>query len=534
MAADKENDNPPAPGACDEEARPAVFSSTAQEIVFVVVATMAIAMSSLLSGAIIVLTAEVQRDLAMTTAELTWLPASSSLACGCFLLFFGRLADLFGRKLLFLGSMGLFAGFALAAGFARTALQLDVLNGVMGLLSAAANRVFACYSAGNPLGFVFGSIFSGIATQLFNWRASFFLLAIIYLVIAVVALVTVPVDHSSKEPLSRAALKRFDVGGTLLAVAGIGMFSGALSLGSDAPQGWATPYVLVLLILGVVLMVGFVFWERWYPHPLVPMSIWRDRDFSLVIAILLLGFLAFPTMGFWISLVMQELWHLSPLLVAVHLLPMAVGGIVVNVLAGMLMHRVSNTGMMAVGVTAYVGAFLLMGLQHADSSYWAFTFPGLVLAVVGADFEFCVANMYVMSALPPAQQSIAGGIFQTVTKLCLTVGISVSTAIFDAVRAQGTPTTGYFRGDPIAPYSATLLYCAGISGVAMPLCAFLRIGRQGHGGAEKAEAGADRWGLIPQGPAILASTGRWDEGDVRGGGVCTMYGVNDTPQGKYY
>ncbi|KAL0262744.1 hypothetical protein SLS55_001716 [Diplodia seriata] len=521
----------------DNEARPDVFSSTVQEILFVSVATMAIAMSSLLNGAITVLTSQVQTDLGMTTAELTWLAGSSSLASGSFLLFFGRLADLFGRKTLFIGSMALFAVFALAAGFSQTPLQIDILNGVMGLMSAASvppaqgmlgniyqrpskrkNKVFACFSAGNPMGFVFGSIFSGIATQLFNWRASFFLLAIIYVVVVAIALFSVPVDHTQKEKMSVQALKKFDVVGTILTVAGIGLFSGALSLGSDAPQGWKTPYVLVLLILGALLILSFVYWERWCAHPLVPMSIWRDRDFSLVISVLLLGFLAFPIMAFWIALYMQKVRHYSALLVAVHMLPMAIGGIVVNVVAGLVMHRVSNTLLMAVGATAYVASFLLMGLQHADSSYWAFTFPALLLAVVGADFEFCVANMYVMSSLPPAQQSVAGGIFQTVTKLCVTIGMGVSTAVFDAVEARGLATSGYYRDDPIEPYAATFLYCAGIAAVGIPLCAFLRIGTQGHAGAEGEKSATGSESGVGGGNASAESVVMREEDEARGDG----------------
>ena len=66
------------PAPRNNEARPAAFSSTIQEILFVAVATMAIAMSSLLTGAITVLTSQVQRDLNMTTAELTWLTSASS------------------------------------------------------------------------------------------------------------------------------------------------------------------------------------------------------------------------------------------------------------------------------------------------------------------------------------------------------------------------------------------------------------------------------------------------------------------------
>ncbi len=77
-------------------ARPAVFRSTIQEVLFVLTATMAIAMGSWLSGSIVVITSFVGRDLDMNQADITWLVASSSLTGGAFLLFFGRVADLFG------------------------------------------------------------------------------------------------------------------------------------------------------------------------------------------------------------------------------------------------------------------------------------------------------------------------------------------------------------------------------------------------------------------------------------------------------
>ncbi|EKG21118.1 Major facilitator superfamily [Macrophomina phaseolina MS6] len=207
-------------------------------------------------------------------------------------------------------------------------------------------------------------------------------------------------------------------------------------------------------------------------------------------------------MAFWIALYMQKLRHYSALLVAVHMLPMAIGGIIVNVIAGLIMHRVSNTLLMCTGAVAYVAAFLLMGLQHSDSSYWAFIFPGLLLAVVGADFEFCVANMYVMSSLPAEQQSIAGGIFQTVTKLCVTIGMGISTAIFDAVEARGVATSGYFANDPIEPYAATFLYCAGVAALGIPLCGWLRIGVQGGGRKVEEEGSVSERGSSGPGSVV--------------------------------
>ena len=179
-----------------------------------------------------------------------------SLTSGSFLLSFGKVADLFGRRSMFIISLFLFAVVALATGFSRNGITLDVLNGIMGLLSASAvppaqgilgsiyekpsrrkNYAFACFSAGNPLGFVFGSICSGIATQLFGWHASFWLLAIIYLVVTIIAYFTVPEDDIEKLPLTIESLKQFDVIGAALTIGGIGLFSTGLRSGHCRSYG---------------------------------------------------------------------------------------------------------------------------------------------------------------------------------------------------------------------------------------------------------------------------------------------------------
>jgi predicted MFS family arabinose efflux permease len=144
--------------------------------------------------------------------------------------------------------MGAFAVSSLIAGFATNAMYLDILCGILGLWGAAAvppavgilgaaysvpskrkNRAFACFSAGNPVGFVMGSIFSGIAEKLLGWRASFWLLAIIYLAFFVAAIWTVPRTQGQTEKLSWAALGKFDLLGVLLSMAGIALFCSSLT-----------------------------------------------------------------------------------------------------------------------------------------------------------------------------------------------------------------------------------------------------------------------------------------------------------------
>jgi MFS family permease len=474
--------------------RPTCFKSTMQELLFIFTVTMANASTSFLAGSNQVITNSIGRDLHATPAEITWIGASASLAAGSFLLFFGRVADLFGRKNLFVSSMALFSILALATGFAPSAIFLDTFNGLLGLMSAAAvppasgilgatygrpskrkNYAFACYSAGNPVGFVVGSIASGIVTKLFNWRASYWFLAILYLVFTVTAWFTVPKDLDEPDPLNWAAIKRFDVVGAASTVAGVAMFSSAMTLAGDASQGWKTPYVLVLLILGLCLILFFVYWESVFPSPLMPLHIWRDRTFSLLMLILFLGMMSFPPAQFWLSLYMQRVRRLSPLSVAVRLLPQAIMGILVNIVAGLVMHRVSNKLLMLIGTLCYTASFILLGLLDigAGDWYWARVFPSILLTVVGADFEFCVVFSYVASSLPRNKQSMAGGILQTMTKLSVVVGLGIGTALF-------TSNGAVVGDDPLKPYAATFWLSTAASGLSVLMVPFLTLRTQGH------------------------------------------------------
>jgi MFS family permease len=227
--------------------RPACFSSIFQEIFVVLTATMAVGISSMTGGIVTVNSSFIGRDLAMSNAEITWLSAASSLASGSFLLLFARIADFFGRRTMFIGSLLLYSVFSLAAGFSKSGVVLDIFNGLMGLTSAAAvpqaqgmlaaiydvpskrkNAVFACFSAGNPLGFVFGIISGGIVSHIFSWRAAFWWLAILYFVFTAIAIFVLPDETTERRKLDKETIRVFDVIGSLLIIVGTGLFSAGL------------------------------------------------------------------------------------------------------------------------------------------------------------------------------------------------------------------------------------------------------------------------------------------------------------------
>lgn len=108
------------------------------------------------------------------------------------------------------------------------------------------------------------------------------------------------------------------------------------------------------------------------------------------------GYMSFIAAQFWLSFFMQELQKLPALTVALHLLPQAIAGLIYNVIAGSVLHRINNTLLLIMGSLTYIAANILLALMKADSPYWAFIFPSLILAVVGADFHFNVANVSIL------------------------------------------------------------------------------------------------------------------------------------------
>lgn len=108
-------------------------------------------------------------------------------------------------------------------------------------------------------------------------------------------------------------------------------------------------------------------------------------------AVSVLGFMSFQGTSFYLAFFMQEVKQWDALTIAVHLLPQAIAGLLWNVLIGFVLHRVNNTLIMAAGSVCYVAAQVLLSTMKADSSYWAFIFPALILQVVGADFQFNVS-----------------------------------------------------------------------------------------------------------------------------------------------
>lgn len=107
--------------------------------------------------------------------------------------------------------------------------------------------------------------------------------------------------------------------------------------------------------------------------------------------------MGFSAVTLYLALYLQRVKHLSALDITARLLPMVIGGVLVNVVCGLILHRVSNKILTGIGALAYTAAFLILSFMKEDAIYWEFIFPALILVVVGADIHFNVTNVSLAS-----------------------------------------------------------------------------------------------------------------------------------------
>lgn len=260
---------------------------------------------------------------------LSWLPAGYSLTVGTFILPAGRWGDLYGHKNLFILGWAWFALWSLIAGFSVYSHSLPffafcramqgigpaiLLPNAIAILARTypegkkKNMIFSLFGATAPGGFILGAVFSGIFTELVWWPWSYWVLGMVLALMVVISwFIVPPMPVAGGKP----RLQEFDVVGTTLGVCGLVLFNFAWNQGAGA--SWQKVYVYVLLIVGVILLVAFIWFERKRAAlPLLPMEAFT-RDTSLVFGCIACGWASFGIWAFYFWWVTSRIVYTPPL-----------------------------------------------------------------------------------------------------------------------------------------------------------------------------------------------------------------------------
>ncbi|KAK6902850.1 efflux protein [Kwoniella mangroviensis CBS 10435] len=413
--------------------------------------TFTLCMSSAGSQALNIGLPTIQTDLHMIDSDLQWIASAYSLTNGCFLLLSGRLADVHGRKLVFVTGVLWFALWTMIGGFMKNGAGLVVTRALAGCGAAmstpsavgiiaqnftgkARSTAFACFSAGAPVGGAIGLIIGGLFVSYVKntWRGALFLLAGLAFFISVVALFTIPSDVPHSDD------KRIDWIGAALVTVGLILLQFTISAGQTAPHGWKTGYIIALLIIGFLLVVSFFLWERYIINetsrpPLMRLKLWTRAKGRLA-SVYFIGFVAwmgFVSLFYHATLYYQQVQETGPIGAMLRFLPTSVSGVLCNVIVAFLISVIPTQWLVCVGLIATGLGNVCFALSWENTNYWRLPFNGMWLSVMGADFLMATGLIFVAALSLPDEHSVAGALFQTLMQLGGSFGLAITTVISD-------------------------------------------------------------------------------------------------------
>jgi len=392
----------------------------------------------------------ISSDLDMSTSSLQWVISGYVLGFGGFLLLGGRLADLLGRRRVFLIALGVFVVASALGGLVDDGSLLIAtrfIKGVSAAFTAPAglsiittsfaegpmrNRALSIYAATGATGFSLGLVFGGLLTEI-GWRWVFLLPAPIALITLIAALKLVP---DSGRPAG--ARRGFDLAGAVTLTASMLLLVFTVVEAPDA--GWASVRTIGSLAAVAALMTAFVAIERRTARPLVRLGILRSA--SLVRA----NVGAMSLIGGWFgfqfiaTLYMQQLRGWSPLETGLAILP---GGLLVALIAPRLTPLITRLGpgpLISAGLLSTVAAYALFLPIGLDSPYATAILPTMLLGGLGFALAYGPLNIAATNGIAPDEQGLAGGLLNTSFQFGGALVLAIVTAVNNAnVGAGGSP-----------------------------------------------------------------------------------------------
>jgi EmrB/QacA subfamily drug resistance transporter len=383
----------------------------------------------------------IQSELGFGTAAVTWVVNAYVLAFAGLLLLSGRVADLFGRRRVFVVGSSLFTvGTVLAALAMNQELLLAgrVVQGIgaAGLSPAAMSlllstfpaaqraRAMGAWGAASTLGGATGVATGGVLAGTVGWRA-------VFLVTVPVSLTGVVLARRVLVEDAKGARRTFDwTGAALVTGAVITVVHGAVDA---VDHVWTSPRVVGLLAASLVLMAAFVAIERRAEDPLVPLELFRSRALRRGTAVALLGGATRASTFVLVALYFQQALAMSPQQAGVAMVPTSLTGFAVSLF---VLPRVLGAWgparTLVQGLIILAAGHLWLAYAPTGSGYVVAVLPGLLLVATGVALSFTPTTMVLASAVPASHTGLASGLAAS----SMQIGAAVGTAAFILVGAS--------------------------------------------------------------------------------------------------
>jgi EmrB/QacA subfamily drug resistance transporter len=386
----------------------------------------------------------IHHALHFSSTNLEWLVTAYSLTFGGLLLFGGRTGDLYGKRRMFMLGIAVFAISSLLGGLAVNDVWLIFTRGLQGIGAAIAaptalaliatnfpegrprNRAMGVYAAMSGGGGAVGLLLGGLLTSYVSWRWIFF----VNVPIAAVVLFLAPRALNESEP----STGHLDVPGAVTATGG--MLALVYGLSNVSSHSWSSLSTIISLAGSAVLLVAFAFIERRSKEPLMPLSIFSNRNRSASFAVMLCIGIALFALFYFLTLYLQNILGWSAIRTGVGFLPMTIGIIIAAGLTSQLVSKIGVRVPLIVGSGASVVGMLWITRITVTSSYLDILGPLIVIAL-GLGFVFVPLTLTAVSGVRADEAGLASALLNTMQQVGGAIGLAVlATVAIDATNAR--------------------------------------------------------------------------------------------------
>jgi len=379
------------------------------------------------------------RELDFSVENLAWIPNAYALTFGGFLLLGGRMADLLGRRRLFMGGLLLFGIASLLGGLAQSEEQLIAARALQGLGAALLapsalsmvtnmfaegaerNKALGVWGAVSGSGGAAGVLLGGVLTEYAGWQWVLWVNVPITIIVAILA------PRLLVESRAENETRHFDAVGAVVITAGLSLL--VFVLVDAVNEGWGSTQTLALLAVSVALIVVFLAIESRSIAPLVPFRIFRMRTLTGANVIGLLVGASLFSMFFFLSRYMQEVLRYDALKTGLSYLPLALVIIVSAGAASVLVTKVGFKPVLIAGLVMITAGLLWFTQLPVDGVYLSDIVAPMVISAAGLGFAFVPVTIAAVSGISEDDSGLASGLINTSQQIGGALGLAVLATI---------------------------------------------------------------------------------------------------------
>jgi EmrB/QacA subfamily drug resistance transporter len=379
----------------------------------------------------------IQQSLGLSLSELEWVVAGYALTFAALMLTGGKLADLLGRRRVFVAGLVVFTLASLACGLAGSAEVLIGARVVQGIGAAMMNpatlsiitatfpprqrgTAIGIWAGVSALALAIGPLVGGLLSEHVDWSWIFF----VNVPVGIVAIAAAYAFIDESRDTSRD--QRPDVPG--LVTSGVGLFALTYALIEANSHGWGSTRILGAFALAAVSLAAFVLLELRQRRPMLDLTLFRNATFSGANVAMLLVALAMFGVFFYVSLYVQQILGYSPVEAGASFLPATILIAMLAPFVGRVVDRVGSRWLTSSGMVLLALSLVLFARLGTGSSYWEIL-PGLVVMGVGMALTMTPTTAAAMGSVPRDQAGVGSAVLNSMRQVGGSLGIAITGAI---------------------------------------------------------------------------------------------------------